>query len=191
MPSGSRNNQKKEGIHIIVREPEEKFPLAPAGSFSAVCVDEIDLGMVKNKFDPEAKDRHMVRLVWQLEDEDDRRHLIAKDYTASLHEKAALRGDLQTWRGREFTFDELVGFDLEGVIGVTCLLAVVHKKGNKGGTFSNVGSVMKLPKSMRPIEAIDYIRMKDRATVSTPRKSRVEEAPPNHFDGVDDSDIPF
>lgn len=175
---------------MIVRAPEEKFALAPAGSFSAVCVDEIDLGIVPNRFDPEAKDRHMVRLVWQLEDEDDKRHLIAKDYTASLHEKASLRGDLQTWRGREFTFDELVGFDLEGVVGATCLLAVIHTKGKKGGTFSNVGSVMKLPKSMRSIQAEDYVRMKDRQRPTRMQQS-VEEAPANHFDGITDDDLPF
>ena len=29
---------------MIVKQPDERFPTAPEGSFAAVCVDEIDLG---------------------------------------------------------------------------------------------------------------------------------------------------
>src|SRR6185369_175718 len=77
--------------------------------------------------------------------------------------KAKLRKDLEAWRGRIFTFDELAGFDLESVIDVPCLLSVVHRQGSKGGKFANVGAVMKLPKGMHAFVPRDYVRVKDRA----------------------------
>ena len=38
---------------MIVKEPDAKFAPAPAGVHAAVCVDEIDMGLVKNHFNPE------------------------------------------------------------------------------------------------------------------------------------------
>lgn len=191
---------------MIVRVPEERFPTAPAGTFTAVCVDEIDQGLVENRFDPDKKPRHMVKLVWQIEEcqADGTPYHIAKDYTASLHEKASLRKDLETWRGKQFTFDELVGFDLEKIIGVGCLISIVHNVGSKGGTFSNVGAVMALPKNMKPFSPKGYVRVKDRvaqpapAPVSQPkpRPVPVEEQPPDmseydRYHGITDEDVPF
>ncbi len=187
---------------MIVKAPEERFATAPAGTFVAICVDEIDQGMVANRFDAD-KPRHMVRLVWQIDEKQDdgTPYHITKDYTASLHEKAKLRKDLEAWRGKEFTFDELVGFDLENLIGKSCMLSIVHNTGSKGGTFSNVGGVMKLPKGMEPLTSNGYIRVKDRVKVSPelvsqpkPKPTPVEELPPvNEYDryhGTDD-DVPF
>ena len=42
-----------------------------------------------------------------------RRFDVARVYTLCLHERAALRKDLESWRGRKFTEQELDGFDLE------------------------------------------------------------------------------
>jgi hypothetical protein len=185
---------------MIVKAPEEKYPTAPEGTFPAVCVDEIDLGMVTTNFGGEENTRHMVRLVWQIDetDADAKRYLVRKDYTASLHEKAKLRGELKNWRGREFTFDELVGFDLEQVVGAPCMVSVVHATGRKGGTFANVGAVMKLPKSMPALKADGYVRVKDRKSTSEPvgltsqprRHTPPEEMPPTAFEATDD-DVPF
>jgi len=187
---------------MIVKAPEEKFPTAPEGTFPAVCVDEIDLGMITTKFGGEENTRHMVRLVWQIDetDADAKRYLLRKDYTASLHEKATLRKELKNWRGREFTFDELVGFDMEQVVGAPCMISVVHNTGSKGGTFANVGAVMKLPKGMNALKPEGYVRVKDRKTeaqpvpglTSHPRNYQQppEEQPP-HPDYITDDDVPF
>jgi len=167
---------------MIVREPEQKLAQAPAGVHAAVCVDEIDMGLVPNRFDPEAPPVPTVRLLWQIGEDDLKTglpFLVKKDYRASLHEKAALRADLEAWRGRAFTFDELVGFDLENIIGVPCLLNLVEKTGSKGGKFTNIKSIMPLPKHMTKLEPRGYTRKKD----------RINEAPaaPAH----DEDDVPF
>lgn len=191
---------------MIVKKPDERFPTAPEGTFSAVCVDEIDLGKQTSTWNGRERVRHMVRLVWQLDevDADDKRFLIKQDYTASLDEKAKLRQHLKSWRGRDFTFDEEVAFDMEQVVGAPCLLAIVHNKGSQGGTFANVGGVMKLPKGMSKVESNGYIRVKDRkkaepvpgpgGLVSAPRSHQPpppEEEPPGFADYITDDDVPF
>ena len=198
--SFGNSQRRKKGSYIIVKQPEEKYPTAPDGTWAAVCVDEIDLGMVTTTFNGEENTRHMVRLVWQIEELDDKgkRFLIKKDYTASLHEKAKLRSELKSWRGREFTFEELVAFDLEQIISAPCLLSIVHNIGRKGGTFANVGAVMKLPKNIPPMKPEGYVRVKDRSTADAPalvsqprnRQAPPEEAPPQ-FDHITDDDVPF
>lgn len=162
---------------MIVREPEWDFVQAPVGVHSAVCVDEVDLGLIPNRFDPESDPVPTVRLVWQISEDmsDGKPFIIKKDYRASLHEKAGLRKDLEAWRGRPFSFDELVGFDLENIIGMACALNIVAKTSKKGKVFSNIAGIMPLPKSMTKIEPRDYIRTKDRPTVAA---TRAEPMPP-------------
>ena len=183
---------------MIVKAPDERFPTAPEGTFAALCVDEIDLGRVKTSFGGEDRERNMVRIVWQLDEDgkDGKPYLIKQDYTASLHEKATLRKHLQSWRGRAFTPTELVGFDLETVVGAGGMVAVVHATGRKGGTFANVEAVMKLPKGVQPPAKGDYVRVKDRAVredVPVIQRRPPEEQPPDFTDyqGVSDDDVPF
>src|SRR5688572_23018431 len=92
--------------------------------------------------------------------------LVRRRYTCSLHEKAALRGDLESWRGRAFTDQELQAFDLESLLGVNCLLNILHECRN-GSTYANVSSIMRLPKGMPAPTARDYTRMCDRPAAQT------------------------
>ena len=182
---------------MIIKKPDERFPTAPEGTFAAVCVDEIDMGQQTSNWNGKERQRHVVRLVWQIDelDADGKRYLIKQDYTASLDEKAKLRAHLKSWRGRDFTFDEEAAFDLSQVVGAPCMISIVHNKGSQGGIFSNLGAVMKLPRGMQAVVAVDYVRVKDRKksepVPAAPRPQPVEEAPLNHFDGIDDSDVPF
>lgn len=187
---------------MIVKGPEEKFATAPEGTFPAVCVDNVDLGKIKSTWDGEERERHMVRLVWQLDelDPENKPYFVKQDYTASLAEKAKLRKQLESWRGRAFTEAELFGFDLDAILGAGCLLNIVHNKGNRGGTFANVAAVMKLAKGMTALKADPgYVRVKDRVQkaaahpVAAPppsRKQPMEEEPPNPW-GITDDDVPF
>src|ERR1700684_2934792 len=101
---------------------------APAGTHAAVCCDVVDLGMLEVSFGGKTKTQHKVNLVWQIEEDrdDGKPFTVRKRYTLSLHEKASLRKDLESWRGRAFTPAELEGFDLEVLIGIGCMLNVIH-----------------------------------------------------------------
>lgn len=146
------------------------FTPVPQGVHVGRCYRVIDLGTQTSEFQGKQKKARKVMLAWELfgEDEegvplkmDDGRPLsISKRYTLSLSEKASLRADLEAWRGRAFTEDELQGFDLKALLGVYGLVNVTHtQKGDK--TYSNVAGISPLPKAMRehrpaPINENEY-----------------------------------
>jgi hypothetical protein len=128
-----------------------EFEQCPAGSFAARCYQIIDLGHQTIEWQGTAKVVPKVRITWELNEPmaDGRPFSISKEYTASIGEKANLRKDLEAWRGRAFTAEELRNFSLENVLGAPCLLGVVHRPSKDGSkVYANVGSVMALPKGM-------------------------------------------
>lgn len=151
---------------IIATEGSSKtFTPAPAGLHQAVCVDVVDLGLVKTTYDGETKTKLMVRVIWQIDDvnpEDGKRFTASKRYNNTLHEKGTLRKDLESWRARPFSADELKGFDLERLLGVNCQINVQHRTAN-GKTYANVVSIVPLGKGMTKLEPKDYVRVVDRA----------------------------
>jgi hypothetical protein len=66
---------------------------------------------------------------------------ISKNFTASLAEKAVLRQELENWRSRAFTADELNGFQLKNVLGAWAMLSVVKEVGNDGNEYTNISSI--------------------------------------------------
>jgi hypothetical protein len=135
-----------------------EFENCPAGSFAARCYQIIDLGHQTIEWQGTAKVVPKVRITWELAEQmsDGRPFSISKEYTASIGEKANLRKDLEAWRGRAFTAEELRNFSLENVLGAQCLLGVVHKPSKDGAkTYANVGSIMALPKGMACPELVN------------------------------------
>lgn len=129
------------------------FKPVPAGTHVGICVLVADMGIqAGGKFKPTRK----IYLRWELPgeqiewtDRDGKKHsgpmVIGKQYTLSLSEKANLRADLESWRGRMFTEVELKGFDVVNVLGKPCLIGVTHNTvGTK--TYANISAVMGLPK---------------------------------------------
>lgn len=173
---------------------------APEGVHQAVCADVIDLGMVLSAFPDEKtgqpKLQHKINVVWQIAEkrDDGKPHQLYKRFTLSLHEKAALRHDLESWRGKAFSFEELAGFDVERLIGANCLVNVQHRKSKDGTrTYANVVAVMPLVKGMPKMAVTDY----ERWTPKTATEQPPADVPPVEDESVsvpdydDDSDIPF
>jgi hypothetical protein len=122
------------------------FEKAPVGNHMARCFMVADLGLQETTYGPKRK----VHLSWELSGElmeDGNPYVIGQRYTLSLNEKANLRRDLESWRSRPFTDDELKGFDLFSVVGIPCMLSVVHNE-NNGKVYANVASVASMPKGM-------------------------------------------
>jgi hypothetical protein len=144
------------------------FQPAPEGTHQAVCVDVIDKGILKTTWQGQTREQHKIDVAWQLgEDrEDGKPWIVFKRYTLSLGEKANLRKDLESWRGRKFSREEEMGFDVEKLVGVNCLLNVQHNV-NGDKTYANVVAVAPLIKGMKPIKGRDYVRVQDRPPVET------------------------
>ena len=135
-----------------------EFEQCPAGSFAARCYQIIDLGHQTIEWQGTAKVVPKVRITWELNEAmaDGRPFSISKEYTASIGDKANLRKDLEAWRGRPFSSEELRNFSLENVLGAPCLLGVVHRPSKDGAkVYANVGSVMALPKGMSAPELVN------------------------------------
>lgn len=146
---------------IAKQENESGFSPIPEGVHTAVCYGLIDLGtQYSEKFDKKAQ---KVLIMWELPDEtyktedgEEKPRMLSKEYTMSLHEKSGLRKDLQAWRGRTFTDEELAGFDLQNILGKGCQIQIIHKD-NNGKTYANIASIMGLPKGMTTKQPENFV----------------------------------
>ena len=134
------------------------YDITPEGVYHAVCFGVVDLGNQHNKkFDNWGR---KILIEWELPseridiNEDDRvvskPRVISRRFGLSLGTKSHLRPFLESWRGKKFSFDELVGFDLKNLIGVNCMLQVLHND-YEGKTYANVQTVMPLAKGVEKL----------------------------------------
>jgi hypothetical protein len=137
------------------------FKRVPSGVHIGRCYSLIDLGTQLSTGQYGEKLQHKIRVAWELFGEDEEGKpltvefdgkempmTISKSYTLSLSEKASLRKDLQSWRGREFTDEEAKGFDISKLIGAYCMVNVTTSETN-GKTYSNVANLTPLPTALK------------------------------------------
>jgi hypothetical protein len=134
----------------ISEKKESSVPLLEPGTYPAVCCQLIDLGMQYNEnFKTSSR---KVLLGWEIIGEtveiggESQPRTFAKIYTASLNEKASLRKDLNAWRGRPFTEEELAAFDMRSIVGAPCLVTIIHNQAPNGNTYANMAGISSLPK---------------------------------------------
>lgn len=168
------------------------FQPAPTGVHQAVCADVVDLGILEVTYKGETKRQHKVNLAWQInEDRDDGKpFLVFKRYTLSLHEKAGLRKDLESWLGRKFDRNDEMGFDVESVIGLNCLLNITHNR-VADKTYANVASVSPLMKGMPAMQVRDFVRKIDRVPEQQQERGSHLSGDPVDDLPITDDDIPF
>ena len=137
------------------------FKSVPAGSHIAVCNLVADLGLQPGStLYPAPKQQVYIRFEVPAErieyEKDGRKYegpiVIGNVYTASMHEKANLRKQLENWRGRKFTDEEAERFDVSTILGKACMLSVVENvKGDR--VYSNIASIGGLPKGVHAPKA--------------------------------------
>jgi len=138
----------------------EDFKPIDAGSHIARCYAFIDLGTQRVEHSGQVKTMRKVRLCFEVPAErrdDGKPMVIAKKYTASLHEKSTLSQDLTSWRGKGFTQAERAGgFEMEKIVGQPLSLSVVHEeKRDKSGVYAAIKGLSALPKGVTcpPLES--------------------------------------
>lgn len=143
-------------MSIIAKKPDndKNFEIIPEGTHQAVCYGVWDIGYHTNSFGTK---QHKIVVSWEINETiknegeyKGKRFVISNRYTLSLSEKANLRKHLESWRGKSFTPDELIGFDVEKLIGANCLLNIAHNE-KDGKTYSNILSIMQVPKGTQPM----------------------------------------
>lgn len=141
---------------------QSAFRRVPPGVWVARCIHAIDLGTQKVEFQGDVKLQHKILLSWEVFGEDeygvpltvdvDGKEMpltISSRYTLSLNAKAKLRADLEAWRGKKFTEEELKSFDVSKLLGAFCMLNVVESKSADGTkTYANISSITPMPRGM-------------------------------------------
>jgi len=135
------------------------FTPVPQGMHLARCYRIVDLGTQETTYLGTVKHLPKVMLQFEVHGEDEDGNAIvtakgepmsiSKNFTLSLAEKATLRKDLQTWRGREFTADELRGFELKNVLGAWAMVSVIKAMGNNGKEYTNIAAIMSVPQAVK------------------------------------------
>ncbi len=144
---------------LIAKEGGQGFDPIPEGVYQGVCYSVFGVGsQYSEKFD---KSSNKALIIWEIPEqridiEKDGKmqnlpRVISKQYTLTLGEKANLRKDLESWRGKAFTAEELEGFDLHKLIGANCMIQIIHKsKDNK--TYANISAILPLYKGLKKFE---------------------------------------
>lgn len=144
---------------IIATNKGVQRELIPAGNYIARCYQMIHIGTVEELIMGTAKSLNKVRIGWELPEEKkvfspergEQPFVISKEFTLSMNEKSNLRKLLASWRGRDFTEDEAKEFDITKLIGVPCMLNVIHKpsKTDPSKIYEEIGSISPMPKGMK------------------------------------------
>lgn len=148
----------------------QKFPLPEPGTHQAVCCAVWDLGMQKSSFNGKERIQHKIIIAWELDQLIDspeseyhgKPYMLSKKYTLSLGDLASLRKDLESWRGKPFSQEQIDnGFDVEGLYGINCLIGVTHAPDKTSGkVYANVSALLPPTKDAKKLEPV---RQRDEA----------------------------
>ena len=141
-------------MSLIISASTGGSSIAPleAGTYPAICYGLVDIGWQYNEAYKKSSPKLII--MWEIPGEtitidgEEKSRVISQTYTVSLNEKATLRKDLTSWRGKDFTDEELKAFDIRSILNVPCLLNIIHKESN-GRTYANISGIMKLPKGVK------------------------------------------
>lgn len=181
----------------IAKKPEDFDKIEP-GSYGAVCVGVFDIGTHVGQYQGKPTQNRQVIVAFEIDEEikkgdfAGKRYMMNKWYTLSLGEKANLRKDLESWRSKPFTIQELQGFDLDKLIGVPCMLSI-----GSGKTEDKriIKSISPLPKGMTPITQKEPLSQKYMDFIASQRAKSLEATGQQHSDDRGDvhppDDIPI
>lgn len=131
----------------------ERKPI-PAGNYPARCTQMIEIGTVMGMYGAKKK----VRLGWELPDElvtfspekGPQPQFISQEYSLSMNTRASLRIMLESWRGKGFTKEEAKKFEITKLLGVTCMINIIHKTSEDGSrVYASIGNISSIPKGLK------------------------------------------
>lgn len=143
---------------ILATNNATQRELIPAGNYIARCYQMIEIGTISEIILGKQQVLKKVRIGWELplekrvfrEENGEQPLVISKEYTLSMNEKANLRKDLKSWRGKDFTEEEAREFDITKLIGVPCMLNIIHKptKSDPTRIFEEISGITSIPKGL-------------------------------------------
>jgi hypothetical protein len=212
-------NQNKNKMIVAETSQKISFQLVPAGNHIARCYSMIEIGTIEDEYQGEKTTLKKVRITWELPletkvfkpENGEQPYSISKEYTLSMHEKANLRRDLESWRGKGFSETEAVRFDITKLLGVPCMLNVIHKVSKSGNDFAAISSITPLAKgtscpdqvnksfefgyaefSQAKFDSLpEWLRDKMKATPEYKKATQASETKEEPVEDDDFADLPF
>lgn len=139
---------------IIASNTSTQRELIPPGNYPARCYQMIHIGTITETIQGEIKTHDKVRIGWELptklkvfeEAKGEQPLVISKEFTLFMSPKANLRKMLASWRGKDFTEEQAKSFDVTALLGVPCMLNIIHKP-SKDGTklYEEIQAVTPMP----------------------------------------------
>lgn len=167
-------------MSLTVKDNGKNFLPAPEGLHIARCYAVIDLGVQFNSYYHNYAPK--VLMGWELPTTllpNGKPFIHHQRYTASLTDSSHLRQLLESWRGRGFTPEELAGFHLKHVLGVTCYLSMTHHAPLKSQPiYAHVAGICPLPDGIvcpdpvNPTHYFDLDEYSDEAYHALPERIR-------------------
>ena len=169
---------------IKAEKPENTFEyeLCPSGTHLARIFKIINIGTIKETWEGKEKDSHKIRIYWELPkapkvyevEKDGKKETvnsvfsISQEYTLSFGDRAKLRPIVVGILGKDFaTEDEAWGFDIESLLGKSCLLNVTHRKSKDGEReYAIVASASTLMEGMKEEEPVNEQKILDVNTIT-------------------------
>tara|TARA_X000001382_G_scaffold130783_1_gene126910 strand:+ start:2843 stop:3454 length:612 start_codon:yes stop_codon:yes gene_type:complete len=139
--------------------------LIPEGTHYARCISVVDMGTADAEWQGQVKKRKTVRFTFEFPKhtavfrEEDGPQPLGRSvkYTNGFSQKGRLRPELEKWRGKSFTADELLSFDLASVLGHPCLATIVHVQGRDGQTVDRISGLSSVPEDMPSTPAVNEL----------------------------------
>lgn len=145
------------------------IPKLEGGVYTAISSAIIDLGIqTSEKF---GNTQRKFMMIWNILGEEIEVNgeklprTMSKEYSFSLNEKSTLRKDLQAWRGKTFTEEELKAFNLLNILNKACQLQIILEEKN-GKQYNNIASIMALPRGsvIEPLKNTYHFDIEDETT---------------------------
>lgn len=156
------------GIYAEKKESNDFVQVEP-GTYVARCYSMIEIGTIETEFNEEKKKAHQVNITWELptevavfkEENGLEPFVVSKTYRLSMHEKATLRKDLESWRGKGYTEPEAQRFDVTKLLGQPCILSIIHEpsKTDPNKNYVRISSISKLMKGQECPPQINQTRL--------------------------------
>lgn len=200
---------------------DNDFIQVEPGTYVARCYSMIEIGTVESEYKGQIKMLHKVNITWELptetaifkEDRGPEPFVVSKTYTLSMFEKANLRKDLESWRGKGYTNEEAEKVDITKLVGQPCILSVIHqpRKDDPSKNYVAISSISKLmkgqdcPPQVNPTRILsfdnfdwnvfdslsDYMKDKIKASEEFKRLQEPAHVEADNKDNDDLNDLPF
>lgn len=132
-------------------------PPVEAGTYLALCIGVVDLGVQETNYNGKTRYTPQVQLMFELPTEmieidgQQQPRWLSRRFSVSASSRGKLRPFIETWMGKSFSDEAFADFDLFSLLRKPAMLTVAL---SEDGQYANIASAVALLKGMQPPEAI-------------------------------------